>query len=96
MIQMKMSGESGGGGGAFSALRAFRLMRVFKLAKSSESLSMLLESIARTLGAMANFSILLFLVIYIFSLLGMTAFAGQINLDDDGNLIVDKYGEANR
>jgi len=45
------------------ALRAMRLLRIFKLVKTSASLSLLLESIARTIVNLGTFSILLFLLI---------------------------------
>ena len=64
----ELSQEKGGG---ISALRAFRLFRVFKLAKNWVSLRRLLKSIAETISSIGNFSVLLFLFIYVFSLLGM-------------------------
>ncbi len=64
-------GFSGGSGGGISALRAFRLFRIVKLARTMESLKLLIDSIAHTLAAIANFTILLGLFIYVYSLLGM-------------------------
>jgi hypothetical protein len=73
------------GGGAVSALRAFRLFRIVKLARSWESLKILLDSIAHTIAAIGNFTILLGLFIYVFSLLGMQFFAGKLRFDNEGN-----------
>ena len=62
---------SDGGGGAVSALRAFRLFRIVKLARSWESLKLLIDSIAHTVAAIGNFTVLLGLFMYVYSLLGM-------------------------
>ncbi len=53
--------------GALTALRAFRLLRIFKLAKSWKKLHNLLKTIGRTLKDVSSFSVLLFLIIFIFS-----------------------------
>jgi len=74
----------------FTALRAFRLMRVFKIAKFSDSLSVLLESIIKTLGSLVHFSLLLFLILYVYTLLGMQFFAGKQKYDSEDRLIVNK------
>jgi voltage-dependent calcium channel T type alpha-1G len=59
-----------GGGSSFGALRAFRLFRLFKLFKVGD-LRVLLESITSTISSMGNYIVLLFLFMYIESLLGM-------------------------
>ncbi len=74
------------GKGAISAFRAFRLIRVFKLAKSWEKLQQLLTTITDSLGAISSFSVLLFLLIYIYILLGMEVFADQLK-GPEGELI---------
>lgn len=79
-------------GSVLTAFRALRLLRVFKLAKSNRALSILLESIARTLYNLGTFTLLLILVIFIFNLLGMQLFAGKLHLNDDDTLCLDKYG----
>lgn len=61
-------------GGAFTALRAFRLLRIFKLANSWKKLHNLLKTIGRTLKDVSTFSVLLFLFIFIYALLGMELF----------------------
>ena len=68
-------------GSAVSALRSFRLFRVFKLARSWVSLRKLLQTIARTLIDIANFTVVLFLFIYIFALVGMQSFANKFRFD---------------
>jgi hypothetical protein len=75
-ISYSMPGDDGGGGkGAISAFRAFRLMRVFKLAKSWKTLHQLLTTIMKSLKDISSFSVLLFLLMFIYTLLGMEAFA---------------------
>jgi hypothetical protein len=64
-----------------TALRGFRLLRIFKLAKSWKRLELLLETMARTLRDIATFSILLFVVILVFTLLGLELFAFKIKLN---------------
>ena len=63
------------GKGAISAFRAFRLLRVFKLAKSWKQLNSLIQTIAKSLKDISNFSVLLFLLMFIYILLGMQIFA---------------------
>lgn len=71
-------------GGAISAFRAFRLLRIFKLAKSWKQLQTLLNTIVNTMKDIGNFSILLFLFMFLYSLAGMELFAYKVVLDDDG------------
>ncbi len=68
-----------------TALRGFRLLRIFKLARSWKRLELLLETMGRTLRDIATFSILLFIVILVFTLIGLEIFAYKIklNLKDD-------------
>ncbi|GMF40775.1 unnamed protein product [Phytophthora lilii] len=57
--------------GAVSLLRAFRLFRVFRLARRWKSPRDILAMIAQAVASIGNFGVLLFLFIYIFSLMGM-------------------------
>ena len=59
-----------------SALRTFRLARSFKLAKSWDALRILLGKIMQSLVDVSNAAILLLLIVFIFSLLGMQLFGG--------------------
>jgi hypothetical protein len=63
------------GGGAISALRAVRLLRVFKLARSWTSFRLLLEKMIITLKDIRNFSVLMLLFMFIYTLLGMELYA---------------------
>ena len=77
--------EFAGGGGAVSAFRTFRLFRVFKLARSWKSLNQILNTIALTLKDVANFAVLLFIIMYIFALMGGQFFANRYCFDDQGS-----------
>lgn len=72
--------------GAISALRAFRLLRVFKLAKSWRKFRYLLKTIGQTFQDISTFSILLFLFIFTYTILGMETFAYKAKIDDSGKL----------
>ena len=59
------------------ALRTFRLMRVFKLARSWKNLRKLLATILLSLMDVTNAGILLVIIMFIFTLLGMQLFGGM-------------------
>lgn len=76
-------GFSSDGGGSLGALRAIRLFRVFKLFKSGD-LRILMDSIAFTVSTIGNYTVLLCLFLYVFSLMGMSFFAGYFKFEDNG------------
>lgn len=69
-----------------TALRAFRLLRVFKLANTWKKLNYLLKTIWRTLTDVASFSILLFLVIFTYTLIGLEIFAHKAKFNQDNEI----------
>lgn len=71
-----------GGGGAISALRAIRLLRVFKLARSWTSFRVLLEKMIETVKDIRNFSVLMFLFMFIYTLLGMEIYGYKLRYVD--------------
>merc|ERR1719261_1376716 len=75
------------GGGAATAFRGFRLLRVFKLAKKWTNFRVLVKAMAKTVSSMWYFTCILFLVMYVFSLMGMNFFATtfRFNETDDGS-----------
>lgn len=83
VLELLMADSEGGGLGV-SALRTFRLLRVFKLARSWESLNQLLGTMARSLPRIGPFSVVLLLFMFIFSLVGMQLFGGQLNDPETG------------
>jgi len=77
------------GKGVVSAFRAFRLLRIFKLAKSWEKFQELLNTIIGSLKDISSFSILLFLFMFTYLLLGMELFANKVkyNSNDKFDLV---------
>ncbi|XP_057317031.1 sodium channel protein 60E-like isoform X2 [Hydractinia symbiolongicarpus] len=61
-------------GNQLSVLKVFRLMRVLKLAQSWKTMGQLLSTIASSMGALGNVTVILGLIIYIFSVVGMQLF----------------------
>ncbi|CAF1538985.1 unnamed protein product [Rotaria magnacalcarata] len=57
-----------------SVLRSFRLLRIFKLAKSWQTLNRLMATIGKSIGALANLTLVLVIFIFIFSVVGMQLF----------------------
>lgn len=65
--------------------RIFRLLRVFKLAKIWKSFQYILITVGNTMKKVATFLMLLYLFIFIYTVLGMQLFAYKIQMDIDGN-----------
>jgi hypothetical protein len=82
------------GGGAISALRAVRLLRVFKLARSWTSFRLLLEKMIITLKDIRNFSVLMLLFMFIYTLLGMELYAYKVIFNnEDLESVAEEPGE---
>ena len=85
LIELMIGGEGGGG---ISALRSFRIMRLFKLLRSWVTLRRILKNMARTMNSSSAFIGLLALMIFVFSLVGMTMFGNTFDKeceeDSDG------------
>jgi len=81
--------EIGEAADGLQALRALRLLRIIKLARSWTELQEILRKTAMSLKDIGYFSVLLFLFMFIISLLGMELFANSCRFDTDGNLITD-------
>ena len=71
-----------GSSGAFTSLRAFRLFRIFKLFRVGE-LRILVDCLTKTIRAIFPFIIWLCLFMYIFTLMGMQFFAGEVRFDEN-------------
>ena len=70
----------------FSSCRAFRLFKIFRLFKVGD-LRILLDSITFTVTTIGDYVLLLILFIYVFSLLGMSFFAGKLKFDVDNDVL---------
>ena len=58
-----------------TVVRAFRIMRVFRLVKSSQNMRIILDTISHILPQIMNIMSLVFLLLFIYSILGMNLFA---------------------
>jgi len=63
------------------------LLRVFKLAKSWTQLNNLIQTIAKSLKDISMFSVLLFLLMFVYILLGMQLFAEKAPKNGEGQRI---------
>ena len=73
-----------GGGVAVSGLsvfRLFRVMRILKLAKSWPELNNLIRLIALSVGDVTSAALLLFVIMFIFSIIGIQLFGGKWNAE---------------
>jgi voltage-dependent calcium channel L type alpha-1D len=75
------------GGSGLSVLRTFRLLRLIKLLKSFPNLQTQLAVAGKTLGSTSWLFLLVFIFLVIFTILGMSQFAGAI-IDDPEALIM--------
>mmetsp|Transcript_42185 Transcript_42185/g.49000 ORF Transcript_42185/g.49000 Transcript_42185/m.49000 type:complete len:224 (+) Transcript_42185:214-885(+) len=76
------------GGGTLSAFRAVRIMRTFRvlrvarLLKSLQSMQTIMDVISRSISSFCYLALLLLLFIFIYALLGMQLFGGNMNFDN--------------
>ncbi|CAM9511307.1 unnamed protein product, partial [Ectocarpus fasciculatus] len=82
-------GDPMSGGGAVTALRCFRIFRVFKVFTRWTKMKMLLKRILNIVLQTLNLLILLFLFLFINTLLGMQFFANVFRFGADGYVITD-------
>ncbi|XP_056660201.1 sodium channel protein type 11 subunit alpha [Monodelphis domestica] len=62
-----------------SILRSLRLLRVFKLAKSWPTLNTLIKIIGHSVGALGNLTLVLAIIVFIFSVVGVQLFGNSFN-----------------
>ena len=77
---------------AVQTLRGVRLLRVFKLAKTWQTLQDQLRTIGNTIKDISIFTVLLFLFMVIFSLLGMEWFAYKVKFNEDNQVDLNSDG----
>jgi hypothetical protein len=77
------------GSGAITAFRGFRLLRIFKLAKKWTSFRVLVKAMGRTMASMFHFSVVLLLMMLVFTLMGTTFFSRtfRFTVDADGHKV---------
>ena len=86
-----------GGGSSLSVLRSFRLLKLFRIFSAmskNKKMRMLFNALATTAAEMQNFLILLLLLLFIYTLLGMQLFANKLRFGVDGNPITEIGSEA--
>lgn len=66
-----------------TTLRTFRILRLFKLAKSWKQLQLLLRTLWTTVVDIASFTVVLFLFMFIYAILGMELFAENAKFTAD-------------
>ena len=84
LIELLVTPDRGGG---ISALRSFRIMRLFKLLRSWKTLRRILKNMAMTMSSSSSFVGLLCLIIFVFSLVGMTMYGGTLPYECEDNYL---------
>jgi hypothetical protein len=59
------------GSKAITVLRSFRLLRIFKIVKSWKALKKILQTVLKAFSSITNLGLLIFLLSFIYSLIGM-------------------------
>ena len=72
---------------SLTIFRGFRLFRVFRLARNWESFHQMMVNIGQTLKDIVNFFVLLIIVVFVFSLLGIELFNNYARFDRFENLV---------
>lgn len=72
---------------SITLFRGFRLLRVFRLARSWDSFHKMMVKIGQTIKDIMNFFVLLLIVVFVFSLLGVELFNNYVRFDDKGNIV---------
>lgn len=75
------SDDSSGNASFGTALRGFRVLSLFKLAKTWKRFNHLLKTMWRTLIDISTFTVVLFLFMFVFSILGMEIFAYKVRFN---------------
>lgn len=74
---------------SLTIFRGFRLLRVFRLARNWDSFHKMMVNIGQTLKDIVNFFILLLIVVFVFSLLGVELFNNYVHFDQN-DMVVSK------
>jgi hypothetical protein len=73
------------GSKVLTVLRAFRLLRIFKIVKSWKALRKILQTVLSALSSITNLGLLIFLLSFIYALIGMQFLNGPIPEDQINN-----------
>jgi len=91
IFEMVLTAVSGGGGNlsAFKTirvLRTLRVLRIVRLLRSLQSMQVIIGVFMRSASSFAYITMLLFVFLFIFTLLGMQVFGGQLNFPNSPKL----------
>jgi hypothetical protein len=73
--------------GAIQILRIFRLLKVFRLARSWKQLNYFLSTIGSAIRKIAPFSLLVYLFLFTYIILGMEIFSHKLRFNRDDEKI---------
>ena len=73
------------GSKAITVLRSFRLLRIFKIVRSWGNLRKLLQTVLSALPSISNLALLMGLLLFIYALIGMQFFSGEIPNNEDNS-----------
>ena len=74
---------------SLTIFRGFRLLRVFRLARRWESFHKMTVKIVHTLKDILTFFVLLLIIVFVFSLLGVQLFNNYIKIDEKNRIMED-------
>jgi uncharacterized membrane protein len=77
-------GVNNGRASPITACTLFKLFKILRRSNYSHSFDQLIDSIIYTLSVMMSYSAIMVLLVYIFSLLGMQFFAGNLYFNQNG------------
>jgi hypothetical protein len=67
---------------AATVVRAFRIMRIFRLIRSSQNMRIILDTIMHIIPQVTNIMSLVFLLLFIYSVLGLNLFSTVMYQDN--------------
>jgi Ion transport protein len=69
-----------------STFRAIRLLRFFKIARTFKSFQIMVDKIALSVADIGSFSVLVFLFLFTFTLLGVELYSNTVRVDKNGTV----------
>ena len=72
---------------ALTIFRGFRLLRVFRLARRWRSFHKMIVKIGQTLKDIITFFVLLLIIVFVFSLLGVQLFNNYVKVNDKNEIV---------
>ena len=80
IVEIILTALFAGGGVKLSFLRMLRLARMLRLMKSWKGLHMIVMAFVKAIPQISNLFVLMFLMMFIFALLGMQTFGGTVRV----------------